>query len=50
MEPSPEREMVIVLSDRISIAVLAVTWVMLLVAAVVLLRRNRDLRARLDGA
>ena len=50
MDPTPERELVVVLSDRISITVLALTWIALLVAVIVLLRRNRALSARLDEA
>ena len=48
MDPVRERELVVVLSDRISIALLAATWGILLVAVIVLLQRNRALRARLD--
>lgn len=50
MDASPERELVVVLSDRIGVALLAITWVILLGAAIVLLRHNRALRARLEGA
>lgn len=42
-DPTPEREVVVVLTDKISIAILSITWVLLLIGFLWMWRRSRRL-------
>jgi uncharacterized membrane protein YozB (DUF420 family) len=46
--PPPKPDLYVVLSDDLRVAVLVVTWVILLLALLWLRRRNRALHARLE--
>ncbi|NDJ75089.1 MAG: hypothetical protein GYB65_02425 [Chloroflexi bacterium] len=45
---APERELMVVLSDRLSVAILAITWVLLLVAYLREYRRSQRLQQQLE--